>query len=439
MRVSFDPLIRSLEPVSPIARFGYVVAIEGGRIGIEGITGQARVGDPITVFGKNDTSWSGEIIAMTSEQAIALTYQSPDGVAIRDKVRLEQRNEASPSEDWIGRMVDAFGKPIDGKPLFDGAQSTRLRAPPPDASRRKVLGGRLKTGHAVFDTMLPIVRGQRLGVFAGSGVGKSTLLSELTKHVEADVVVFALIGERGRELREFTEHTLGVEGCARAVIVAATSDQSPLIKRRAAWMAMAIAETFRDNGKHVLLLMDSITRFAEAHREVALTAGEQASLRGFPPSTSNMIAALAERAGPGLENSGDITALFSVLVAGSDMDEPIADITRGVLDGHIVLTRSIAERGRFPAVDIRQSVSRSLPAAALPAENELIGQARRIIAAYEDAEPMIQTGLYVDGSDQRIDQAKKLWPDLDAFIGLQSPDGIESSFELLKQRVLEGL
>lgn len=431
MSVTFEPLVRSLTAIGPHSRFGYVIAIDSGCISIEGLTQQARVGDPIEINGGDDVKFSGEIIALSGSRAIAMTYQGLDGIAINDEVRLCRRYEASPTLHWVGRIVDAFGKPIDGRPLFDGPVATRLQSPPPDATTRKGLGERLRTGHAVFDTILPITRGQRLGVFAGSGVGKSTLLSELTKHVEADVVVFGLIGERGRELREFTEKTLGEAGRARSVIVAATSDQSPLIKRRAAWMAMAIAETFRDEGKHVLLLMDSITRFAEAHREVALTAGENASLRGFPPSTVNMIAALAERAGPGREGTGDITAIFSVLVAGSDMEEPIADITRGVLDGHIVLTRAISERGRFPAVDLRQSVSRSLPDAANETENELISNARRILAVYEDAEPMIQTGLYVDGSDARIDQAKRIWPALDDFIAKRSPDGVQSSFDAL--------
>ena len=222
----------------------------------------------------------------------------------------------------------------------------------------------------------PIARGQRIGVFAGSGIGKSSLLADLARGIEADIVVYALIGERGRELRDFVDNVLGPEGMARAVVIAATSDQAPLIKRRAAWMAMAVAEVFRDQGKHVLLLLDSLTRFAEAHREIALTAGEAPTLRGFPPSTANLIAALCERAGPGPFGKGDITAVFSVLVAASDMDEPIADITRGVLDGHVVLDRGIAERGRFPAIDVRRSVSRSLPGIATEEENAHAGAAQ---------------------------------------------------------------
>jgi flagellum-specific ATP synthase len=245
--------------------------------------------------------------------------------------------------------------------------------------------------------------------------------------------VLALIGERGRELRDFVENVLGPEGMARAVVVAATSDQAPLIKRRAAWMAMATAEVFRDQGHHVLLLTDSLTRFAEAHREIALTAGEAPSLRGFPPSTANLIASLCERAGPGPWGKGDITGIFSVLVAGSDMEEPIADITRGVLDGHVVLDRAIAERGRFPAVDVRRSVSRSLPGVASAQENALIAKVRRLLTAYESAALMIQTGLYVKGSDPVVDEAVALWPGLDAFFSAPSPEGVPGSFERLRE------
>ncbi len=224
----------------------------------------------------------------------------------------------------------------------------------------------------VLNTLLPIVAGQRLGLFAGSGVGKSRLLGQLARNMEADVVVVALIGERGREVNEFVTRVLGGEGMRCAVVVAATSDQSALTRRRCAWAAMSVAEHFRDTGRNVLLLADSVTRFAEAHREIAVAAGEAPALRGYPPSVAPLITALCERAGPGAAGQGHITAVFSVLVAGSDMEEPVADILRGVLDGHVVLSRDIAERGRFPAIDVGRSVSRSLPDAATAAENTLL-------------------------------------------------------------------
>jgi flagellum-specific ATP synthase len=315
--------------------------------------------------------------------------------------------------------------------LLRGTRPRGLRGAVPLAASRGRLGARLSTGVAAFDTLLPLVQGQRIGLFAGSGVGKSSLLAKFARGVAADVVVIALIGERGRELRDFTETVLGDAGMKRSVIVAATSDQSPLIRRRCAWAAMAVAEHFRDQGQHVLFLADSVTRFAEAHREVALAAGEEASLRGYPPSVAHMIMSLAERAGPGPQGSGDITGVFSVLVPGSDMEEPVADILRGALDGHVVLDRKIAERGRYPAVDLLRSVSRSLPGAATEPENQLIIEARKLLGAYDRAELMIQAGLYVSGSDALIDRAIKVWPALDGFLAEDAPDGIDGSFRRL--------
>jgi flagellum-specific ATP synthase len=250
--------------------------------------------------------------------------------------------------------------------------------------------------------------------------------------MEADVVVMALIGERGREVNHFVEQVLGPEGMRRAVVVAATSDQSPLVRRRCAWAAMTIAEHFRDQGKNVLLLADSVTRFAEAHREISAASGEAPALRGFPPSVTPLITGMCERAGPGTGDQGDITAVFSVLVAGSDMDEPIADILRGVLDGHIVLNREIAERGRFPAIDVSRSVSRSLPAAATKEENDLILDVRKYLGSYEQSEVMIRAGLYSEGTDPVLDTAVKLWPELDGFFGRDDPNGVKSSFDRLK-------
>jgi flagellum-specific ATP synthase len=270
-----------------------------------------------------------------------------------------------------------------------------------------------------------------MGLFAGSGVGKSTLMGQLARGLEADVVVIALVGERGREVREFVEHVLGPEGMAKSVVVAATSDRSPLVRRRAPWTAATVAEHFRDRGLHVLFMADSITRFADAHREVAMAAGEAGTLRGYPPSTTQLVTSLTERAGPGLEGQGDITAVLTVLVAGSDMEEPVADILRGVLDGHVVLDRQIAERGRFPAVDVLRSVSRSLPGAATAEENEILRLARRRMGAYDSAALMIQAGLYTAGSDPELDAAIAAWPRLDAFVGRSNTESVEASFEAL--------
>jgi flagellum-specific ATP synthase len=433
MHPDFAPLQREIARISNHRRVGRVVSLTPAALEVAGLTHQARIGDQVAIGARGGRALGGEIVAISERCARAMTYQPLDGAAMGDAVTLLGAADAHPSEAWAGRIVDAFGAPLDGRPLRCGPAAAPLRRDPPAAVTRKTLGPRLATGLRVFDTMLPIARGQRIGVFAGSGVGKSTLLADLARGVEADVVVLGLIGERGRELREFTETVLGPEGMARAVVIAATSDQAPLIKRRAAWMAMATAEAFRDQGRHVLLILDSLTRFAEAHREIALTAGEQPSLRAYPPSTANLIAALCERAGPGPMGRGDVTAIFSVLVAGSDMDEPVADITRGVLDGHVVLDRGIAERGRFPAVDVRRSVSRSLPGAASAAENAQLSRVRRVLTAYENAALMIQSGLYAPGSDPGVDEAIRLWPGLDAFFAERAPDGVAASFARLAE------
>jgi flagellum-specific ATP synthase len=291
----------------------------------------------------------------------------------------------------------------------------------------------MATGLSIFDTLLPVAQGQRIGLFAGSGVGKSTLLADLSRGVNADVIVIGLVGERGRELRDFVDRVLGPDGMSRTVVVAATSDQAPQVRRRCAWAATTVAEYFRDEGKQVLLLVDSVTRFAEAHREVAVSAGEGSGLRGFPATTAGQIAALCERAGPGPDGAGDITAIYSVLVAGSDMEEPVADMLRGVLDGHVILDRTIAERGRFPAVDLLRSVSRSLPGVASAHENTLIGEARRHLGVYDKAELMIQSGLYIAGSDAAIDEAIALEPGLTKFLSMPSPEGPAVAFLALRR------
>lgn len=421
----FAALRARIAGLSPVAVLGRVAGLGRGTLDVSGLNGAARLGDRVTL-GADGTG--GEVIALSAAGATILPEAAPEGLCIGDPVRLTGPARLAPDDSWLGRIIDPLGRPLDGRPLLPGAGARALRAAPPPAARRRRLGHRLATGVAVFDTLLPLVRGQRLGLFAGSGVGKSSLLAQFARGVEADVVVLGLVGERGRELRAFTDEVLGPEGMARTVVVAATSDQSPLLRRRCALAAMAVAEHFRDAGQHVLLLIDSITRFAEAHREVALAAGEGAAMRGWPASTAQAIMGLAERAGPGAGEAGDITAVLTVLVAGSDMEEPVADILRGVLDGHVVLDRAIAERGRYPAIDLLRSVSRSLPAAASPAENALIGRARQLLGAWDRAETMIQAGLYAKGSDPLVDEAITVWPALDAFLAEPSSGGPQDSF-----------
>ncbi|MEM6481208.1 MAG: FliI/YscN family ATPase [Pseudomonadota bacterium] len=420
--------ISSLQTVKTVGR---VTGVTGNTVLVSGLRNKARLGDRVKLASAETEDVFGEIIRLSTDVATVLAESDLTGVSINDRVLLLPPQDLYPCDAWLGRLVDPFGQPMDGRGLRQGLARRSLFAAPPPVGRRRSLGKRLETGTCIFDTMLPIVRGQRLGLFAGSGVGKSTLLGELGKKIEADVVILALIGERGREVRDFVEQVLGEEGMKRAVIVAATSEQSPLVRRRCAWAAMSVAEYFRDAGQHVLLLADSITRFAEAHREISVAAGELPVLRGFPGTTSQTITALAERAGPGADVQGDITALFSVLVAGSDMDEPVADILRGVLDGHVTLDREIAERGRFPAIDILRSVSRSLPRAATDQENVMIRQARALLGRYAHSETMIQAGLYTQGSDPDLDKAIAGWPELDAFVSEMSTSSIDSSFSRL--------
>jgi flagellum-specific ATP synthase len=418
----FAALLAEVSATDVIHRVGRVAEVGQGTVQVTGLGG-AALGDRVRI----GAALGGEIVAMARLSVTVLAEGPAEGVMIGDRVTHLGPVTIAPDDGWIGRVIDPFGAPIDGRPLLRGPKARSLRAAPPAAAARRRLGARLETGIAVFNTLLPLVRGQRIGLFAGSGVGKSMLLANFARGVTADVVVIALIGERGRELREFVEGVLGPGGMARAVVVAATSDQSPLIRRRAAWTAMAVAEHFRDAGLQVLLLADSVTRFAEAHREVALAGGEGATLRGYPPSTAHAIMSLAERAGPGPEGAGDITAVFTVLVAGSDMEEPVADILRGVLDGHVVMDRAIAERGRFPAIDLLRSVSRSLPQATSPEQNALITEARRLLGAYERAEMMVQAGLYQAGSDPLVDRAIRVWPALDGFLaGMEDQDSAAS-------------
>ncbi|WP_424943772.1 FliI/YscN family ATPase [Aliiroseovarius crassostreae] len=428
--VGFEQLTAEVDAVRAIADVGRIVEIHRGTIEVAGLSHVAAQSDLVEIR-SNGVTRLGEVLNLSADHVTVLPDGDVEGLRIGNQVVLCGVGQLAPDDSWIGRVIDPFGQALDGVKVLRGIKTRTLRGESINPTERRVLGARLETGLAVFNTLLPIVKGQRIGLFAGSGVGKSTLLAKLARGVQADVVVIALIGERGREVREFVERVLGPEGMKRSVVVAATSDQSPLVRRRAGWAAMTVAEHFRDKGLHVLFLADSVTRFAEAHREIALSSGEGSSLRGFPPSTAQQITTLCERAGPGSGMAGDITAIFSVLVAGSDMEEPVADILRGVLDGHVVLDRQIAERGRFPAIDLLRSVSRALPGAATDAENALISAARQRLGAYSKSEMMIQAGLYSEGSDPMIDAAIECYPKLDAFLAEDELDDTASSFRRL--------
>ncbi len=423
--------IGTIDTVYPVGR---VVGLADLTVTVSGLADQVGLGDRVRIVSRTARRLEGEVLCIRGGPGglvEVLPAEPPAGLFMGDRVLVLGPARLAPDRTWLGRIVDPDGQPLDGTPLFPGRDPRAVTAVPPPAATRRGLGGRIDTGLAAFNTVLPIVRGQRVGLFAGSGVGKSTLLGLLARNLAADVVVVALVGERGRELGHFVKSVLGADGMRRAVVVTATSDQSAMQRRRCALSAMTVAEHFRDRGLHVLLIVDSITRFAEAHRDIALASGEAVGPGGFPASMPQQIMALAERAGPGTGAMGDITAVFSVLVAGSDMEGPVADTLRGTLDGHVVLSRRIAERGRYPAIDLLKSVSRSLPEAATEAENALIGDARAVLGAYEQAELMVQSGLYVAGADAATDRAIRCWPALDAFLGRTRREGIADSFAAL--------
>jgi flagellum-specific ATP synthase len=437
----------AIEALVSVEICGRVQAARGPLIEVAGLGGLAPVGSPCAITRPGRPDLTGETIGFHAGATLLLLHDEPRGVAPGAPVRLIPRADPRPCESWLGRVIDAFGQPLDEAtrgPLVGGDAPYSLQGRPPPAFTRRRLGPRIETGIKSIDTLLPLCRGQRLGIFAGSGVGKSSLLAMLARHVAVDVIVIGLIGERGKEVNEFLEDTLGAAGLARAVTVVATSDEPPLVKRQAARLTLAVAEYFRDRGQQVLCLLDSITRFAEAQREIGLAAGEPPTTRAFPPSTFGEMAALLERAGPGRRDSaqGDITAVLAVLVQGGDMDEPVADAVRAILDGHVVLERAIAERGRFPAIDILKSVSRALPGCHSEGENALALATRKVIADYEAMATMIRIGAYRAGSDPDTDRAIRLRPELEAFLAQAIGDRSDQSAsfaELARIMTMDGV
>jgi len=365
----------------------------------------------------------GELVGFEGDRAILLACDPLDGLGPGAPVLFTSGlDTVRPSDQWLGRVIDAFAEPLDGKgPLRSGWKPRQVRAIAPNAQMRARVDQKMALGVKAVDVFAPCARGQRLGVFAGSGVGKSTIMSMLARGAEADVIVIGLIGERGREVREFIEDTLGPEGLQKSVIVTATSDEAAPRRRRAAWLTLAVAEHFRDEGKQVICFLDSVTRFAMAQREIGLAAGEPPTTRGYTPSVFAELPKLLERAGPGLtvadgEPQGHITGLFTVLVDGDDHNEPIADAVRAILDGHITLSRHIAERGRFPAVDVLKSISRLQTLLQGPREKAVASKARKLIALYSNMEELVRIGAYVKGADAEVDEAVRLWPLIEAFL-----------------------
>ncbi len=385
---------------------------------VGGVHRSLSVGGRCNIMTRDERRVLCEVIGFRREAALLLPFGSLEGVGVGCRAEVgDAAPVIYPDKSWLGRVLNAMGEPIDGgPPLVQGTVAFPLCSSPPPAHRRKRVRGKLDLGVRALNTFLTCCQGQRLGLFAGSGVGKSVLLSMLARYTGCDVSVIGLIGERGREVQEFIQDDLGPEGLARGVVVVATSDETALMRRQAAQLTLTLAEFFRDEGEQVLCLIDSITRFAMAQREIGLAAGEPPASKGYTPTVFSELPKLLERAGPGLVGSGDITGLFTVLVEGDDHNEPIADAVRGILDGHVVLDRAIAERGRYPAINLLRSISRTMPDCNNDAENALVTRARVLLAQYEDMAEMIRLGAYRAGSDAGVDEAIKYYPALEDFL-----------------------
>ena len=423
---------------------GRVTSVSGLAAQVDGLTGHLAIGDRIDLAVREAAPIRAEVVAFGNGRARALAFGDLAGLGAGAPARVpfgrnggRATSSLAVSDRWLGRVVDPLGQPVDGLGDLGTGPSRPVRAEPPNAARRARLGNRLSLGVRALDLFATCRTGQRLGLFAGSGVGKSTLLSMLARQARCDVIVLALVGERGRELREFLEDDLGEIGLARSVVVVATSDQPPLMRREAAYAAITVAEHFRDQGKSVLLLMDSVTRFCLALREIGLAAGEPPATRGYPPSVFAELPRLLERAGPGHEgsNGGQITAIFTVLVEGDDHNEPVADAVRGILDGHVVLDRRIGEAGRYPAIDVLRSLSRTVPGCLLPDERSAVRRAREVLALQADLSDLVRLGAYQPGADLAADDALRVAPRIERLLtqGREEVSDLDSSFARLAE------
>lgn len=407
--------------IRPDVLHGTISDIIGQMVRVRGLTRFLNIGSRCDLITRGGHAIPAEVVGFDNDEAILMGFAAIAGLGPGCiVVKTFDSFHIQPASSWLGRILNAFGEPLDGKgPLELGKQNYDLYGKPPPTYSRSRIGPAMDLGVKSINIYTTCCRGQRMGIFAASGVGKSVLLSQFAKFSSADVNVIGLIGERGRELKEFIEDYLGEEGIQKSVIVVATSDEPPLVRRQAAFLTMTIAEFFRDHNRHVLCLLDSITRFAMALREIGLTVGEPPTSKGYPPSAFSVLPQLLERAGPGLNQShvhGAITGLFTVLVEGDDLDEPVSDTVRGILDGHIILDRSIAERGRFPPVNILKSVSRTMPDCNPKEWQGLIQRSRDLWATYEDMSDMIRLGAYKSGSDQRVDEAMFYVPKIENFL-----------------------
>jgi flagellum-specific ATP synthase len=408
-------LAEQIHELDGVEVYGRVAGVRGLMVEVAGPIDAMPVGARIMIETQG-ASIACEVVGFTGSNALLMPFAALEGVRRGCRAVVAAAPAVRPSRGWLGRVVDAMGRPIDGKgPLPSGPAPYPFRGAPPPAHARMRIGPPLDLGVRAINTFITCCRGQRMGIFSGSGVGKSVLLGMLARNVRADVSVVGLIGERGREVQEFLQDDLGPAGLARSVVVVATSNEPPLMRRQAAHLTLAIAEYFRDEDKDVLLLMDSITRFAVAQREIGLSAGEPPTAKGFTPTVFSELPRLLERAGTGT-GKGTITGIFSVLVEGDDYNEPISDAVRAILDGHIVMERAIAERGRYPAINVLKSISRAMPRAADPAYLEVLMRAKQVMATYADMEELIRLGAYRPGTSADVDEAIRLHRPLEAFL-----------------------
>lgn len=411
-------LSRRLDVTPTLERIGRVAQVTGLLIESDGP--HVRLGDVCEIRSpRHGMSVFAEVVGFREHRVLLMPLGEMEGIHPGCEVRLGTQHNTAPCGDGLlGRVLDGLGRPIDDRGPIDSRDNASLRRQPPNPLLRQRIKVPFQTGVKAIDTFVPVGNGQRLGIFAGSGVGKSTLLGMLARGGEADVNVIALVGERGRELREFIEKDLGPEGLARSVVVVATSDQSAPVRLRAAYLATAIAESFRDRGRNVLFLLDSVTRFAMAQREIGLAVGEPPTSRGYTPSVFSMLPRILERTGN--SETGAITAFYTVLVEGDDFNEPIADAVRGILDGHLVLSRALATANHFPAIDVLESVSRLGLDICTPDEWALMSEARDLLAIYRRNEDLINLGAYNRGVNARIDRAIELYDRLQGFLRQRS-------------------
>ncbi len=430
--INWEKYYTAVDTCLSIELEGRVVKVVG--LIIEGAGLNTGIGSLCEINNDNGTTILSEVVGFRDDRVLLMPYGDVRGVRVGSRIVLIEKNPlADVGDGYLGRVINGMGEPIDGKGPVVSKINYPLYGEPVNPLERETITDLMDVGIASVNALIPLGRGQRIAIMAGSGVGKSVLMGMMARHTQADVTVIGLIGERGREVRDFIDTNLGEEGIKKSVVVAATSDSPPLVKMRGAYLATSIAEYFRDQGKHVLLIVDSITRFAMASRDVGLSAGEPPTNRGYTSSFFVKIPILLERAGA-VRGKGSITGVYTVLVEGDDLNDPVGDTVRSIVDGHIVLSRSLANRGYYPAIEVLESVSRVARDVVSPEHTRFREETIGILSAYADAEDMISIGAYAPGTNADIDRAIQLKPGLDELRkqGIDSKENYEVSFNRLK-------